>query len=50
MSWGAGRGRAPPPGAQAHQRAQYVLRYARPLKPATVLFALGSALRIRTAR
>jgi hypothetical protein len=27
-----------PPGPRAHQRARYVLRCARPLKPATVLF------------
>jgi hypothetical protein len=35
MSWGAGR---TSPGPRAHQRARYVLRRARPLKPATVLF------------
>jgi hypothetical protein len=36
MSWGAGRPTTP--GPRAHQRARYVLRCARPLKPATVLF------------
>ena len=37
MSWGAGRTQGSP-GPRAHQRARYVLRRARPLKPATVLF------------